>query len=69
MRRLDGHEFEQTPGDSEGPPSFPKPAMLQSLGSKRVGHDLTTPRWNITQPLKRTTSYHLWQYGWTYRLY
>ena len=34
--RLNGHEFEQTPGDSEG---FPKPVMLQSMGSQRVGHE------------------------------
>ena len=33
-----GHEFEQTPGDSEG--QFP--GMLQSIGSQRVGHDLVT---------------------------
>ena len=36
--RLNGHEFEQTPGDSEG--QFP--GMLQSIGSQRVGHDLVT---------------------------
>jgi len=35
---LSGHEFEQTPGDSEG--QFP--GMLQSIGSQRVGHDLVT---------------------------
>ena len=34
---LNGHEFEQTPGDSEV-----QPGMLQSMGSKRVGHDLAT---------------------------
>ena len=33
--RLSGHEFEQTPGDSEGQRS------LQSMGSLRVGHDLS----------------------------
>ena len=31
------HEFEQTPGDSEG-----KPGMLQSTGSQRVGLNLVT---------------------------
>ena len=32
--RLNGHEFEQTPGDGEGPGS------LVSMGSQRVGHNL-----------------------------
>jgi len=31
--QLDGHEFEQTPGDGEGQGSL---AMLQSLGSQRI---------------------------------
>ena len=35
---LNGHEFEQTPGDSEGQ----KPGMLQFMGSQRVGPDLAT---------------------------
>ena len=35
---LDGHEFEQSPGDSEGP----KLGMLQSMGSQRVGHNWAT---------------------------
>ena len=30
--RLNGHEFEQTQGDSER-----KPGVLQSMGSQRVG--------------------------------
>ena len=34
-----GHEFEQTPGDSEGQGSL---AKLQSMGSPRVRHDLGT---------------------------
>ena len=34
--RLNGHEFEQTPGYGEGQGSL---AMLQSMGSKRVGHN------------------------------
>ena len=34
--RLDGHEFEQVPGDGEGQGSL---AVLQSMGSQRVGHD------------------------------
>ena len=35
--RLNGHELEQTLGDSEG-----KPGMLQSTGLQRVGHNLPT---------------------------
>ena len=35
--QLNGHEFEQTPGDSEG-----KPSVLQFMGSQTVGYDLTT---------------------------
>ena len=37
---LNGHEFEQTPGDSEGQGG--KPGVLQSMGSQRVSHDLAT---------------------------
>ena len=33
---LNGHEFEQTPGDSEGPGKL---GVLQSMGSQRVRHD------------------------------
>ena len=33
--RLNGHEFEQAPGDGEGW----KPGVLQALGSQRVGHN------------------------------
>ena len=36
---LNGHEFEQTLGDSEGKG---KPSMPQSMGLQRVGHDLAT---------------------------
>ena len=36
--RLDGHEFAQALGDGEGQGSL----VLQSMGSQRVGHDLTT---------------------------
>ena len=35
--QLNGHEFEQTPGDSEG-----KPRVLQSMGSQTVEYNLTT---------------------------
>ena len=34
--QLNGHEFEQALGDCEEPR---KPGMLQSMGSKRVGHN------------------------------
>ena len=34
--RLNGHEFEQTPGDGLGQG---KPGMLQFIWSQRVGHD------------------------------
>ena len=32
--RLNGHEFEQASGDSEG-----QGRLLQSMGSQRAGHD------------------------------
>ena len=35
--RLNGHEFEQAPGDGEGQGG--KPGMLQSMGLQRVRHD------------------------------
>ena len=35
---LNGHDFEQTPGDKEGW----NPGVLQSVGSPRVGHDWMT---------------------------
>ena len=38
-QRLNGHEFEQTLGDSEG---LGKPDVLYSTGSKRVVHNLAT---------------------------
>ena len=34
--RLNGHGFEQAPGDGEGQGSL---VVLQSMGSQRVGHD------------------------------
>ena len=34
--RLNGHEFEQAPGDGEGQGSV---ALLQSMGSQRDRHD------------------------------
>ena len=37
--QLKGHESEQTPGGSEGQGSL---AVLQSMGSKRVRHNLAT---------------------------
>ena len=35
-QQLNGHEFEQTPGDSEGAGN---PDVLQSMELQRVGHD------------------------------
>ena len=37
--QLNGHESKKTLGDSEG---TERPGMLQSRGSQKVGHDLTT---------------------------
>ena len=37
--QLNRHESEQTPGDGKGQGSL---AVLQSMGSQRVGHDLAT---------------------------
>ena len=37
--RLNRHELEQAPGDSE---RLPKPGMLQSMGSQRTGHNIAT---------------------------
>ena len=36
--QLNGHEFEETPGDSEGQGSL----AWQSMGSQRVEHNLAT---------------------------
>ena len=38
--QLNGCDFEQTLGDSEGPTRTP--GVLQSMGSQRVGRDLVT---------------------------
>ena len=35
--QLNGHESEQTPGDGEGQGSLA--GVLQSMGSRRIGHD------------------------------
>ena len=34
--QLEGHEFEEAPGDSEGQGSL---GVLQSRGLQRIGHD------------------------------
>ena len=39
QHRLNGHEFEQTPGDGEGQRSL---ACLQSVGLQRTGHNRAT---------------------------
>ena len=38
--RLDGQEFEQTPGDGDGQGSLA--SCRASMGLQRVGHDLVT---------------------------
>ena len=38
---INGHEFEQTPGDREFAQTG-KPGVLQSMGLQRVRHDLAT---------------------------
>ena len=43
--RLDGHEFEQTLGDSEGQGSLV--CCSQSMGSQRVGHNLATEQQQV----------------------
>ena len=40
--QLNGHEFEQTLGDSEGQESLV--CCMQFIGSQRVGDDLVTER-------------------------
>jgi len=42
---LHGHEFEQTPGDSEG--WTRKPGVLQYMGLQRVGHNLVIKQQQI----------------------
>ena len=37
--QLNGHEFEQTPGNRRGQRGL---ACYKSMGSQRVGHDLAT---------------------------
>ena len=39
--QFNGHEFEQTPGDSEGQGRLPG-CSPQSMGLQRVGRDLVT---------------------------
>ena len=41
---LNGHEFEQTPGDGEGQGSLT--CYMQSMESQRVGHDWATEQQN-----------------------
>ena len=43
--RFNGHEFEQTPEDSEGQG---KSGMLQSMGFQRVEHDIATEQQKYT---------------------
>ena len=54
--QLNGRESEQTPGDSE---RLPRPGMLQSMGSQRIGRNLATEQqWAIMQ----TSFKQVWQY-------
>ena len=48
-QRLNGHEFEQTLGDSEG---LGKPGVLYSMGSKRVVHNLATGKQQSSCPCR-----------------
>ena len=63
-QQLNGHKSEQTLGDSEG--QTWEPGVLQSLGSQRVGQDLSTERhkntWaeRILQKLQRGGLLSLW---------
>ena len=50
--QLNGHEFEQTLGDSEGQGGLP--GMLQSMALQRVGQNLLTEK---QQPSKWSNSY------------
>ena len=49
---LDGHEFEQASGDSEGLHAVN--GMLQSMGSQRVGHDWMTNVFTFAHNVKFT---------------
>ena len=44
--QLNGHEFEQTQGDSEGQGSL---GMLQFMGLQKVGHKLVTEYANLSR--------------------
>ena len=50
--QLSGHEFEQTPGDSEGQGG---PCMLQSMGSRRVTHHLVSEQLTTTIYISKGT--------------
>ena len=50
---LDGHEFEQTLGDTEGQGSL---AMLQFMGSQRVWHDLAAEQ-QQQKPVRKLLNY------------
>ena len=53
--RLNGHEFEQTPGYWR----TEEPCVLQSMGSQRVGHDLATEQ----QLMKVVNQNVFWAYS------
>ena len=55
--RLCGHEFEQTPGYSEGQ----RPGLLQSMESQRVRQDLGTKQQQHFQDEKKNETHKLTQ--------
>ena len=61
-QQFNGHEFEQTLGDSEGQG---KPGVLQSMGSQRVRHDRVTElnctdmKLLIFNPFKKKFQFHV----------
>ena len=50
--QLNAHEFEQTPGDGGGHHMPEEPGELQSMGLKRVRHDLATEQQQLQQRLR-----------------
>ena len=57
--QLNGHEFEQTPGENEGQGR----RMLQCMGSQRVGHDAATEQQLTSIPdYGKTIALILWTF-------
>ena len=51
--QLNGHEYEQTPRDSEGWGSLSFP-VLQFMGSQRVRHDLATEQTTVRKGMNES---------------